>query len=49
MGFSILPRDETSEHAVDLKVITKVRNVSLEKVQNQNHADHIFLHRKCDS
>jgi hypothetical protein len=42
MGISICPRDETSEHAMDLKVI-KAQKVSFAKVQDQNHADHIFL------
>jgi hypothetical protein len=36
-SFTFLPRDETSEHAMDLQIITKAQNIRL-----QNHADHIF-------
>jgi hypothetical protein len=31
-----------SEHAMDLKAITKAQKVSFAKVQDENHADHIF-------
>jgi hypothetical protein len=43
MGISICSSDETSEHPMDLGVITKAQKVSFAKVQDQNHADHIFL------
>jgi hypothetical protein len=42
MAISVWPRDETSEHAVGLKVVTRAQKVSFAKVQDQNHADHIF-------
>jgi hypothetical protein len=49
MGISIWPRDETSEHAMDIKVITKAQLVCFAKVQDQNHADHISWQTGCDS
>jgi hypothetical protein len=33
MGISICPRDETSEHAMILKVITKAQKVSFSEVK----------------
>jgi hypothetical protein len=42
MGISICPGDETSEHAMDLKVIAKAQQDTFAKVQDQNHAAHIF-------
>jgi hypothetical protein len=49
MGISIWPIDETSEHAMDRKVITKARKVLFAKVQDQNHAEQIFWQTGCDS
>jgi hypothetical protein len=34
---------------MDLKVITKAQQFSFAKVQDQKHADHIFLETGCDS
>jgi hypothetical protein len=34
---------------MDLKVITQAQKVSFAKVQDQNHADHIFWQTGCDS
>jgi hypothetical protein len=42
MGISICPTDEMSEHAMNLKVITKAQEVSFPEVQDHNHGDHIF-------
>jgi hypothetical protein len=42
MSISIWPRDEMSEHTMDLKVITKAQKVSFAKVQDQNLGDHTF-------
>jgi hypothetical protein len=42
MVISILPSDETSELAVDLKVITKAQNISFAKDQDQKLAHHFF-------
>jgi hypothetical protein len=42
MDISTWPRDEKSEHAMELKIITKAQIVSFPKDQDQKHDDHIF-------
>jgi hypothetical protein len=42
LGITTGHRDETSKQTVAIKIITTVQKLSFGKVEDQNHADHIF-------